>query len=172
MTTDGAKVRPAVEGDIPAIADIYAPYVTGGVATFEEEVPDHGEWRDRMTGIAEHGLPFLVAELDGGVVGYAYADRWKARAAYRHTVEDSVYVAPGFGGRGVGRVLLSALLDECRRIGVHQVIAVIADTGRTESRGLHRALGFADIGTLPQVGRKHGRWIDIFLMQRTLDGTG
>ncbi|PSK99285.1 phosphinothricin acetyltransferase [Murinocardiopsis flavida] len=171
MADAQVKVRPAAEDDLHAIAGIYAPYVTDTVATFEEEVPDHAEWRRRISVVTDLGLPFIVAELDGTVVGYAYAGPWKPRAAYRHTVEDSIYLAPGHSGQGIGRTLLTALVEECERIGIRQIIAVIADTGLPGSPALHRSLGFTDRGTLTKVGWKHGRWIDVALLQRELPGS-
>jgi L-amino acid N-acyltransferase YncA len=106
--------------------------------------------------------------VDGHVVGYAYASPWRPKPAYRHTVEDSVYVAPGWSGRGVGSALLGSLLDACARAGVRQVVAVIADTGSDASAALHRRFGFARVGRLTAVGHKHGRWVDTVLMQRSL----
>lgn len=170
MVDAAVKIRPSSDGDIPAIAGIYAPYVTDSVATFEEDVPDNDEWRLRMSAITDRGLPFLVAELDGQVIGYAYAGAWKTRTAYRHTVENSIYLAPGHSRRGIGRTLLTALVEECERIGIRQIIAVIADTGRPGSPELHRSLGFTDRGTLTKIGRKHERWIDVRLLQLELPG--
>ncbi|HEY7918714.1 MAG TPA: GNAT family N-acetyltransferase, partial [Streptosporangiaceae bacterium] len=118
--------------------------------------------------LTERKLPFLVAEAAGTVAGYAYASPWRPKPAYRHTVEDSVYLAPGQRGRGLGRLLLESLLAGCADAGVRQVIAVIADSGDPASAALHRACGFADAGRLTQVGFKHGRWIDTVLMQREL----
>jgi L-amino acid N-acyltransferase YncA len=122
--------------------------------------------------LAGRGLPFLVAETGGAVTGYAYASPWRPKPAYRHTVEDSVYLAPGQRGRGLGRLLLEALLTGCADAGVRQVIAVIADSGDPASVLLHRACGFTDAGRLTRVGFKHGRWVDTLLMQRALEPGG
>jgi phosphinothricin acetyltransferase len=150
------------------VAGILAFYVTNTVATFEMEPPGVPQWRQRLADLTERKLPFLVAEAAGTVAGYAYASPWRPKPAYRHTVEDSVYLAPGQRGRGLGRLLLESLLAGCADAGVRQVIAVIADSGDPASAALHRACGFADAGRLSHVGFKHGRWIDTVLMQREL----
>lgn len=158
-------VRPATVDDLPAIADIYAHYVADSVATFELDAPDLDEWRRRHAAIATARLPFVVTERDDAVAGYAYCAPWKARPAYRTTVEDSVYVAPSAVGTGCGAELLSALLDMCRAVGVREVIAVIADSGEDASVRLHRKFGFRDAGRLERVGYKHEVWIDTVLLQ-------
>jgi L-amino acid N-acyltransferase YncA len=161
-------VRPALPSDLAALADIYAHYVTGSVATFELDPPDVQEWLRRLGAITEAGLPFLVTERDGAVAGYAYCAPWKSRPAYRATVEDSVYVAPWAVGRGCGTELMAALLQACREVGVREVIAVIADSGDPASVQLHHRFGFIDAGRLTRVGHKHDRFIDTVLMQRSL----
>ncbi len=163
-----STVRAAIPADLEQVAAIYAHYVTETVATFEEVPPTAADWQRRLGDLAGRNLPFLVAEQDGTVLGYAYVSPWRPRPAYRHTAEDSVYIAPGQTGRGLGRALLAALLEACEQAEVRQVIAVIADTGEAASAALHRRLGFEDAGRLRQVGRKHGRWIDTVLMQREL----
>jgi phosphinothricin acetyltransferase len=163
-----ASVRPATADDLGAIAGIFAHYVTSSIITFEEDPPTVTQWRQRFGSLAECRLPFLVAEADGAVAGYAYASPWRPKAAYRHTAEDSVYLAPACRGKGLGRLLLDALLAACATAGVRQVIAVIADTGDPASVGLHRACGFTDAGRLTRVGHKHGRWIDTVLLQRAV----
>ena len=159
------SVRTATAADLPAVAEIYAHYVAGSVATFELEAPDAAEWERRHLAVVDAGLPFLVTERDGVVAGYAYCAPWKTRPAYRATVEDSVYVAPWAVGTGCGAELLAELLDRSRDAGVREVIAVIADSGDPASVRLHRRLGFRDAGRLVQVGYKHDRWIDTVLMQ-------
>ncbi|HVW40653.1 MAG TPA: GNAT family N-acetyltransferase [Amycolatopsis sp.] len=149
------------------IAEIYAHYVETSIATFELEVPDEAEWSRRFAAIAGAGLPFLVAELDGKVAGYAYCSPWKTRPAYRQTVEDSIYVAPRAIGYGLGGLLLDGLLDRCRALEIREVIAVIADT-QGASPALHHRRGFVEAGCLRNVGFKHGRWLDTLLMQRSL----
>jgi L-amino acid N-acyltransferase YncA len=168
MQAEQVRVRPASAADLAAVAGILAFYVTNTVATFEEEPPGVPQWRQRLADLAERKLPFLVAEAGGTVAGYAYASPWRPKPAYRHTVEDSVYLAPGQRGRGLGRLLLEALLTGCADARVRQVIAVIADSGDPASVALHRACGFADAGRLSQVGYKHGRWVDTVLLQREL----
>jgi L-amino acid N-acyltransferase YncA len=162
-------IRPAGRADAGPIAAIFAHYVTTTVTTFEEVPPTAADWGRRLEELAAASLPFLVAEDDGGAVaGYAYASPWRPKPAYRHTVEDTVYISPGLTGRGLGRALLEALLAGCEQAGARQVIAVIADTGSDASSALHRRCGFTDAGRLAAVGRKHGRWIDTVLMQREL----
>lgn len=168
MGTEQVRVRPATVADLGTVAGILAFYVMNSVVTFEEDPPGVPQWDDRLGDLAERKLPFLVAESGGAVAGYAYASPWRPKPAYRHTVEDSVYLAPGQRGRGLGRLLLESLLTGCARAGVRQVIAVISDSGNPASVALHRACGFADAGRLAQVGYKHGRWIDTILLQREL----
>jgi L-amino acid N-acyltransferase YncA len=163
-------IRPASPDDIDAVSEIYAHHVRTGVATFELTPPDRSEWLRRLRAVTADGLPFLTATLDGDVAGYAYCSPWKTRPAYRHTVEDSVYVAPHAVGRGVGGRLLDALLAECSRSGIREVIAVIVDADGAASLALHRNRGFADAGRLTAVGFKHGRWLDTLLLQRSLTG--
>jgi L-amino acid N-acyltransferase YncA len=163
-----ASVRPATTDDLSAVAGIFAYYATNTVVTFEEDPPAVTYWQQRFRSCNERRLPFLVAEADGMVAGYAYASPWRPKPAYRHTAEDSVYLAPACRGKGVGRLLLDALLAACATADVQQVIAVIADTGDPASAALHRACGFTEAGRLSKVGRKHGRWIDTVLLQRTV----
>jgi L-amino acid N-acyltransferase YncA len=162
-------VRAAVPADLEAVAAICAHYVTTTVTTFEEVPPTVADWQRRLDDLADRNLPFLVAEADGTVCGYAYASPWRPKPAYRYTVEDTVYISPAHTGLGLGRALLEALLVGCEQAGARQVIAVIADTGSDASVALHRRLGFTLAGRLRQVGRKHGRWIDTVLMQRDLE---
>jgi L-amino acid N-acyltransferase YncA len=168
MLTERALVRQATAADAEAIAAIFAHYVTSSVVTFEETPPTAGQWRDRLAALAGSGLPVLVAELDATVAGYAYATPWRPKPAYRHTVEDTVYLAPESRGHGLGRLLLEELLEACAAAGARQVIAVIADTGDPASAALHRRCGFTDAGRLAEVGHKHGRWVDTILLQRPL----
>ena len=172
MPSPQAVVRAAVPADAERVAAIFAHYVTASVATFEEVAPTADQWRQRLADRAARNLPFLVAEADGSVCGYAYASPWRPKPAYRHTVEDSVFLAPGRTGRGIGSALLGSLLAGCAAAGARQVIAVIADTGSDASAALHRRFGFTQAGLLSGVGRKHGRWIDTLLMQKDLDPLG
>ena len=162
-------IRSATLVDIPAIATIYQPQVIEGTATFELEPPDDAEMRRRFEVITSAGFPYLAADLEGRLAGYAYAQAFRARPAYRFTVEDSIYVADGVQGRGVGKALLGALVARCTDLGFRQMIAVIGDSARqAPSIALHRALGFEVVGKLPSVGFKHGRWLDSVQMQRAL----
>jgi len=158
-------IRPAAAGDLDTVAAIFGHYVTSTVATFEVTPPSAGDWRLRLDDVAAKGLPFLVCESDQRVAGYAFAAPWRPKPAYRHTVEDAIYVAPGHTGRGLGRRLLRALQEHCALAGLEQMIAVIADSGDPASAALHRACGFTDAGLLRNVGRKHGRVIDTLLLQ-------
>ncbi len=161
-------VRPARPADLAAVAAIYAPYVTDTVVTFELDPPTVAAWQERYDAVAAAGLPFLVAVVDGVVVGYAYASPWKPRPAYRHTAEVSIYLAAAAQGRGTGGVLLDRLVEECRRSGRRELIAVIADAGLPASVALHRSRGFVDAGRLRAVGHKLDRWIDTVLLQLRL----
>lgn len=161
-------IRPSRDDDIPAIAAIYGHHVLHGLASFEEVPPDEAEIARRRADILARNLPYLTAELDGRVVGYAYAGLYRPRSAYRFSVEDSIYVAADAPRRGIGRALLSDLIARCAALGYRQMVAVIGDTGNTASIALHAALGFRVVGTLPSVGFKHGRWVDSVFMQRPL----
>lgn len=163
-----AIVRAAVPADLAAVAEIFAWYAEHSAATFEETGRPEREWAELLVRLDGLGLPFLVADADGEIAGYAYASRWRGKPAYRHTVEDSVFVARGRTGQGLGALLLGKLLDACAGSGARQMIAVIADTGEPQSASLHRAFGFTVAGQLEAVGYKHGRWIDTLLMQRAI----
>ena len=162
------SLRPAVEADIPAITRIYADAVLTGTASFEVVPPTEAEMADRRAALVADGFPYLVAQRDGAVRGYAYAGPHRARAAYRSTVEDSVYVAEGARGQGVGRALLAALITASEAIDARVMVAVITDPGSEPSVALHAGLGFAPVGLLENVGYKHGRWLGTVLMQRRL----
>lgn len=162
-------VRIAMPEDVTAIAAIYAPYVLHGVTSFEVDVPDAGEILRRRAAILELGLPYVVAEIGGEIAGYSYANRFRPRAAYRFTVENSVYVAERFQRRGVARLLMQELIEQCANAGMREMIAVIADPSiSTPSVALHRALGFDEVGLLRGVGEKFGRALDVLIMQRSL----
>jgi len=163
-------IRAATAADAGALAAIYGHHVLHGFGTFEEEPPSPAEMETRRAAIADRGLPYLVAEDAGAVLGFAYAGPFRPRQAYRYTVEDSVYIAPEAVGRGVGRAVLSAVIAACEAMGVRQVVAVIGDSGNAASIGLHRSLGFADAGIGKSFGFKHGRWVDIVWMQKALNG--
>jgi L-amino acid N-acyltransferase YncA len=161
-------IRSATPHDVPRIAAIYAHHVRTGLASFEVEPPDEAEVARRLAEVRAQGLPYLVAEADGRVVGYAYAAPYRSRPAYRYTLEDSVYVDRDCTGRGVGRRLLERLVSEAAASGHRQMIAVIGDSANQPSIALHAACGFARVGLLPAVGLKFGRWVDSVLMQRSL----
>ncbi|MFF6883082.1 GNAT family N-acetyltransferase [Streptomyces sp. NPDC012421] len=186
--TAAPLIRPAAEADLGAVAAIYAHYVDHTVVTFDETPPPVSFWRSRLDDLTARGLPFLVAEEAGGrIAGYAYASPWRPKPAYRHSVENSVYLSPERTGRGLGAALMEALVDDCSRAGVHRMIAVVADSGTAgagpaaslagsgtagagpaASLALHRRLGFAEAGRLTSVGRKHGLWLDTVLLQLDL----
>ena len=167
-------VRDATEEDLPAIREIYAHHVLHGVASFEETPPGLEEMRRRFRAMRERGLPWFAAEVEGAVRGYAYAAPYHQRPAYRHTVENSVYVDSSLLRRGLGAALLDKLVASCAEAGLRQMVAVIGDSANAASIGLHERAGFRLVGTLQSVGFKHGRWLDGVIMQRALgegDGT-
>ena len=161
-------IRAARTEDIPAITAIYAHHVLNGAASFEEVPPDAAEMSRRRQAVLARGLPYLVAEEEGAVQGYAYAGPYRLRTAYRFTVEDSICVAPGRAGRGIGRALLTRVIEACTEAGMRQMIAVIGDSGNVGSLRLHDSLGFEPVGVLKASGFKFGRWVDSVLMQRAL----
>ncbi len=163
-------VRPATSADTPAITAIYGHHVLHGLGTFEEVPPSEADMAARMAAVQAKALPYLVAEKDGAVLGFAYAAPFRLRTAYRFTAEDSVYIAPDAIGQGVGKALLSAVIEACEAMGVRQLTAVIGDSGNAASIGLHAALGFERTGASQSVGYKHGRWVDIVFMQKALNG--
>lgn len=165
---DAINLRAATPDDLPTITAIYAEAVLHGSASFELTPPTEAEMGLRMEAIVAGGFPYLVATLDGAVLGYAYAGPYRTRPAYRFTVEDSIYLDASARGRGVGKRLLAALIAACEARGDRQMIAVIGDSANQGSIRLHRSEGFEPAGLLKSVGWKHGRWIDSVLMQRAL----
>ncbi|MCC7274683.1 MAG: N-acetyltransferase [Alphaproteobacteria bacterium] len=161
-------VRDSTDADVAAVQRIYAHHVLHGTASFEEEAPSPEEMGRRRADVLARGLPHLVAERQGAVVGYAYATSYRPRPAYRFAVENSVYVADGLGGHGIGGRLLAALIARVAAGGWRQMVAVIGDSANAASIGLHRRHGFRRVGVLTSVGFKHGRWLDSVLMQRAL----
>jgi L-amino acid N-acyltransferase YncA len=169
--TAAITLRDASPADADAIASIYGYWVLNGTGTFEEVVPSADEMRARMAAIAKSGMPWLVAcDPSGTVKGYAYASPFRPRTGYRWCVEDSVYVEPNMHGQGLGRTLLQNLIGRVESTGIRQVLAVIGDSENRGSIALHRASGFEDAGVFRDVGYKFGRWLDIVLMQLTLNG--
>ncbi len=164
-------VRDATEADLVAIESIYADHVLHGLATFEEIPPTVEEMASRRASVLAMGLPYLAAESGGRVIGYAYATSYRPRPAYRYTIEDSVYVAQGLGGRGVGSALLQRLIERCQTGPWRQMLAVIGDSHNAASIALHLRMGFRRVGTFDAAGFKLGRWVDTVLMQRAL-GSG
>lgn len=163
---DSPLIRPATDADVPAIASIYSHYVTASTATFELDPPSESEMANRIAAVQSQGLPYLVAEHSQAIVGYAYAGPYRPRPAYRFTVEDSIYLAPGVTGQGIGSLLLGAVIERCMEGPWQQLIAVIGDSANEPSIRLHRKFGFRVAGTLTNVGFKFDRWIDTVLMQR------
>ncbi len=167
-------VRPAAPQDLPAIQAIYGHHVMYGLASFEEVAPPLEEMRRRYEDVTRQGLPYLVAEEKGEVLGYGYCTLYRTRSAYRHTLEDSIYVKPGKQGKGVGKAVLTELIALCTVLKYRQVIAVIGDSANAASIGAHASLGFVRSGHLRSTGFKFGRWVDTVFMQRPLgegDGT-
>jgi phosphinothricin acetyltransferase len=161
-------VRACAADDLPQVQAIYAHHVLTGVASFEEIPPTLDEIRARHARIVQRGYPFLVAELEGAIAGYAYASEYRPRSGYRYTCESSVYIAPSAQRRGVGRALMLEVIALCERRGLREMLAVIGDSANEASIGLHAALGFRHTGVFTRVGFKFGRWVDSVLMQREL----
>ena len=166
------SLRSATAADAPALAALYGWHVHNGVGTFEETAPDAQAMADRLAAVQARGLPYLVGEQDGQVVVMAYASPFRLRAAYRYTVEDSVYVAPGHQRQGLGHAALAAVIEACQAMGLRQVVALIGDSGNAGSIGAHSALGFAHVGVMRGLGYKAGRWLDVVVMQRALNDGG
>ena len=166
-------IRDAEPEDFARITEIYGHHVLHGLASFEERAPEIAELTSRWQHVRERDLPYLVAEIDGRVEGFAYAGAYRTRPAYRFTVEDTIYIAPDVVGKGAGRALLAELLTRCTALGYRQMVAVIGDSANVASIGLHARLGFRVAGTLQSAGFKLGRWVDSVIMQRGLgDGDG
>lgn len=170
-TTGALLIRPSLDSDLPAIQAIYGHAVEHGTGTFETDVPDLAEMARRRSEVLGRQLPWLVVEDAGTVVGYAYANYFRPRMAYRFCLEDSIYLAPNQQGKGLGRLLLAELIARCEAAGARQMLAVIGDAENKGSIGVHAALGFEHTGLLKSSGWKFGRWLDVVLMQRQL-GTG
>lgn len=161
-------IRPSHDDDVPAIATIYAHHVLGSTASFELEPPSPAEIAARRAEVLGRGLPWLVAEQAGEVLGYAYCNWFKPRPAYRHAAENSIYLAPQAHGQGLGRALLAELSARAEAAGVRRLIALIGDSANVASIGVHRAAGFAHVGVLQSSGWKFGRWVDVVLMDKVL----
>lgn len=161
-------LRPSSEADLPAITAIYAHHVTHGTGTFETTPPTQPEMAARRADVLAKGLPYLVAEQDGQVLGYAYCQWFKPRPAYRYSAEDSIYLHPDAAGRGTGKQLLAELARQAEAAGVRKLIAVIGDSGNAGSIGVHKALGFEHVGVVRACGWKFGRWLDIVMMDKAL----
>ena len=168
LSIQSLLVRTCVPADMARVQTIYEWHVEHGTGTFELEVPSVNDMRLRLEGVASIGMPWIVAEHDGLIAGFAYANVFRPRRAFRFCAEDSVYLAEDARGQGTGRLLLAELIARCAANGVTQMVAVIGDSQNTGSIGLHRALGFEHSGLLTGVGWKFGRWLDVVLMQRSL----
>ena len=164
----GLSIRPSVAGDAAALAAIYGWHVLNGTGTFELDPPDASDMLRRRDDVLTDGWPWLVAERAGALVGFAYASPFRDRPAYRHCLEDSIYLHPDVQHQGIGRLLLAELIARCQALGARQMLAVIGDSANAGSIGLHRALGFVPVGLLVSVGRKFDHWLDVVLMQRAL----
>jgi len=160
--------RPSRDEDIPAITAIYAHHVLHGTGTFETTPPTEADMTGRRADILSKGLPYLVSEEDGNVVGFAYCNWFKPRPAYRFSAEDSIYMAADTAGKGWGKALLQALVSQAEAVGVRKLIAVIGDSANAGSVGVHRAIGFSHVGVLKSCGWKFGKWLDVVLMEMAL----
>jgi len=161
-------IRPSGDADMPAITEIYAHHVCNGTGTFEIDPPTLTDMRSRRDDVLSKGLPWLVAEDAGQIVGYAYCNWFKPRPAYRYSAEDSIYLAPNVNGKGLGRLLLAELCAQAQRAGIRKLIAVIGDSSNAGSIGVHRTVGFRDVGVLRACGWKFDRWLDVVLMEKSL----
>ena len=161
-------IRPSTPADLPAITAIYAWNVANGTGTFELDAPDAAEMARRRDDVLAKKLPWLVAERGGQVLGYAYANHFRPRRAYRFCLEDSIYLAADAMGQGIGRLLLAELMAQCEAAGARQMLAVIGDSANAASIGVHRALGFEHTGLIKSAGWKFERWLDVVVMQRAL----
>jgi L-amino acid N-acyltransferase YncA len=161
-------VRPCTPADLPAIVAIYGWHVEHGTGTFELDVPDLAEMQQRRDNVLANGWPWLVTLVGDEVLGYAYANTFRPRRAYRFCVEDSIYLAPQATGKGLGRALLAELIAQCETRGARQMLAVIGDSANAASIGVHRALGFEEVGVMKAAGWKMNAWRDVVLMQRAL----
>ena len=168
MPSADILIRAVAAADMAEIQAIYAHHVLHGLASWEETPPDLAEMTARKDAIVTDGYPYLVAEIDGHVAGYAYASKYRPRPAYRHTVENSVYVANDTHRRGIGGTLLQALIERCTEQGFRRMVAIIGDSGNAPSIKLHERLGFLPVGIIPACGFKHGQWLDQVIMQRAL----
>ena len=169
--SEAVAIRPATESDLRSITDIYGHAVRTGTASYEYDPPSQSEMTNRFNALKASGFPYLVAEANGAVIGYAYAGPFRTRPAYRFMVEDSIYLAPEAQGRGIGKLLLRQLVRECEALGFRQVTAVIGDPAvNLASLRLHAALGFIECGRIAGSGFKFGRWCDTVLMQLAMNG--
>ena len=171
MSAPALLIRPSTPADLPAVTAIYAWNVLHGTGTFELEAPDAAEMMRRRDDVLAKGLPWLVAQRGGVVLGYAYANHFRPRRAYRFCLEDSVYLAANARGQGLGRLLLAELMARCEAAGARQMLAVIGDSANLGSIGVHRTLGFEHVGVMKAAGWKFERWLDVVIMQKSL-GTG
>ena len=162
------KIRASRDEDVPSMTAIYAHHVLNGTGTFETTPPAADDMAARRADVLAKNLPYLVAELDGQIIGFAYCNWFKPRPAYRFSAEDSIYLADGARGRGAGKALLSALLSEAEAAGVRKLIAVIGDSANLGSVGVHKAVGFTHVGVLKSCGWKFGKWLDVVLMEKPL----
>ena len=161
-------IRPSHHEDIAAITAIYAQHVLHGTGTFETEPPSASDMATRRADVLSKGLPYLVAEHEGNILGFAYGNWFKPRPAYRYSVEDSVYLTPGLDRKGLGRAMLAELLAHCETAGIRKIMAIIGDSANAGSVGVHLAVGFKQVGIVEACGWKFGAWRDIVIMQKTL----
>lgn len=161
-------IRPSRDEDLPALTAIYGHHVLHSTGTFETEPPSVADMTARRADVLSKGLPYLIAEEDGRIAGFAYGNWFKPRPAYRYSVEDSIYLAPDLHRKGLGRALLTELLARCEAVGIRKMMAIIGDSANAGSVGVHLALGFTQVGIVESCGWKLGAWRDIVIMQKTL----
>jgi L-amino acid N-acyltransferase YncA len=163
------KIRTAAAEDAAALAAIYGHHVAHGFGTFETDPPSAADMAGRLEAVLVLGLPYLVAEIDGVVAGFAYGSPFRPRASYRYTVEDSVYIGPERLGQGIGKALLAGVIEASEALGLRQMVAMVGDSGNERSVRLHRSMGFTPVGVFRAIGFKHGRWVDVAMLQRPLN---
>lgn len=168
MNTPATLIRPSTPADLPAITAIYGWNVLNGTGTFELDAPDEAEMSCRRDNVLAKGLPWIVVERGAVVLGYAYANHFRPRRAYRFCLEDSLYLAADAKGQGLGRLLLAELMARCEALGARQMLAVIGDSQNLGSVGVHRTLGFEHVGVMQSAGWKFDRWLDVVIMQKAL----
>ena len=169
ISVEAIELRAATSDDVKHITEIYNYYVVNSVVTFDIEKSTEATWQEKLDYLNGLGLPFIVAQsASGNVLGFAYVAPWRAKAAYRRTVENTIYLRPAAIGKRLGTRLLAELIERSKAAGVKEIVAVISDKGADTSIALHEAFGFKKQGHLAKVGFKFNRWLGTILLQKSL----